>query len=137
MEITRRTKNDYTIFGIKGSLDMNNVKYIKKVFEDELKKSVVHIAIDMRELNYIDSSGIGSFIGLMTRLKALGGQVVLVNMRDDIERIFSMTKLLAFFKVFKTEEEFYNSLSTPEGGPVNKGTATDPEDSGNMQGGFY
>ncbi len=111
MEITRRINKDYTIFGIKGNLDMNNVKYVKKVFDDELKKEVRYIAIDMKELNYIDSSGIGSFIGLMTRLRNVGGQVVLINMRNDIERIFSMTKLLAFFRVFKTEEEFINFVA--------------------------
>lgn len=110
MEITRRIKADYTIFGIKGSLDMNNVKYVKKVFDEELQKNVKSVAIDMKELHYIDSSGIGAFIGLMTKLKAIGGQVVLINMQTDIERIFNMTKLLAFFKVFRTEEEFNTSL---------------------------
>ena len=110
MEVTKKSKGDYVIFGIKGSLDMNNVKFIKKIFDDEVEKGALSIAIDMKALNYIDSSGIGSFIGLMTKLKAAGGQVVLVNMNDNIERIFSMTKLLAFFKVYKTEEEFYQSI---------------------------
>ena len=114
MEVTKRIKNGYIIFGIKGNLDMNNVKYIKKIFDDAVDNGAASVAIDMAELNYIDSSGIGSFIGLMTKLKSTGGNVVLLNMKDDIERIFSMTKLLAFFKVFKTDEEFYQS--TGDGG---------------------
>jgi anti-anti-sigma factor len=110
MEVTKKSRGQFVILGIKGSLDMNNVKYIKKIFDDTVDSGINSVAIDMGELNYIDSSGIGSFIGLMTKLKGLGGSVVLLNMKPDIERIFAMTKLLAFFKVFKTEEEFLQSI---------------------------
>lgn len=110
MQVTKRLKGPYIIYTIIGNLDMNNVKYVRHIFDDSIAHGAKYIAIDMRELKYIDSSGIGSFISLMTKLKEVGGQVVLVNMSNDIERIFSMTKLLAFFKVYKTDVEFYNAL---------------------------
>ncbi len=136
MEVTKKIKGECVIFGIKGSLDMNNVKFIKKIFTDATDSGAKSVAIDMNALTYIDSSGIGSFIGLMTKLRGAGGYVVLINMNEDIKRIFTMTKLLVFFKVFESEEEFYQSIvedvqaggSTPtptgEGTPTGVGTQT-------------
>jgi len=139
MQVTKKIKGEYIVFGISGSLDMNNVKFIKKIFDDATDNGVTAVAIDMKELTYIDSSGIGSFIGLMTKLKGMGGQVVLMNMNEDIKRIFAMTKLLAFFKVFNTEEEFNQSVdestrapdATGEGG----GMVPPTEPSGTPTGG--
>lgn len=118
MQITKKVKGQFVIFSISGNLDMNNVKFVKKIFDDEVNKGTKYVAIDMKNLSYIDSSGIGSFIGLMSKLRQVGGQVILLNMNPEIERIFSMTKLLAFFKVYKSEEEFLGSTgetSTTEG----------------------
>lgn len=118
MQITKKVKGQFVIFSISGNLDMNNVKFVKRIFDDEVNKGTKYVAIDMKNLSYIDSSGIGSFIGLMSKLRQVGGQVILLNMNPEIERIFSMTKLLAFFKVYKSEEEFLSSTgetSTPEG----------------------
>ena len=109
MQITKRVKDKFVILGISGNLNMNNVKLVKKVFDSEVEKGAKFIAIDMQNLTYIDSSGIGSFIGLMRKLKGIGGQIYLVNMSPDIEKIFSMTKLLAFFKVYHTMEEFLSA----------------------------
>ncbi len=106
MQITKKVKDKFVILGITGNLNMNNVKLVKNVFDSEVDKGAKFIAIDMKNLTYIDSSGIGSFIGLMSRLKGVGGQIYLVNMSSDIEKIFSMTKLLAFFKVYPTLEDF-------------------------------
>ncbi len=113
MQITKRVKGEYVIFSISGDLDMNNVKFAKEIFNNEVNKGTKYVAIDMKELSYIDSSGIGSFIGLMSKLRNVGGQVILLNMSPEIERIFSITKLLAFFKVYKSEEEFYNAIGYP------------------------
>ncbi|MBN1897565.1 MAG: STAS domain-containing protein [Spirochaetes bacterium] len=110
MQITKRTKDQFVILAISGSLDLNNIKPVKEIFEDEIKKGTKYVVIDMKELAYIDSSGIGSFIGLMSKLRQIGGQVILMNMSPEIERIFSMTKLLAFFKVFKTEQDFIKAI---------------------------
>ncbi len=116
MQITKKVTGQFVVFTIIGNLDMNNVKFVKKVFDDEIAKGTKYIAIDMKSLNYIDSSGIGSFIGLVSRLRQVGGQVVLMNMSSEIERIFSMTKLLGFFKVFKNEGDFLKSAGAASEG---------------------
>ena len=54
MEVTKKIKGEYVIFAIKGSLDMNNVKYIKKIFDDAVDNGATSVAIDMISLNYID-----------------------------------------------------------------------------------
>ncbi|MDD5067641.1 MAG: STAS domain-containing protein [bacterium] len=115
MQITKKIIRKYVVLGVRGNLNMNNVHFIKQIFENEINKGVKFIVIDMKDLTYIDSSGIGSLINLMSKLRSISGQICLMNMRQDIERIFSMTKLLSFFKIFKNEEEFINSLGVQNG----------------------
>lgn len=110
MQVTRKIRGKFVVLGIRGTLNMSNVHFVKQIFENELARGIKYVAIDMKELVYIDSSGIGSLINLMSKLRSLGGMIVLLNMRQDIERIFSMTKLLSFFKIFRSEEEFLRDL---------------------------
>ena len=114
MEVTKKTKGAYEILGIKGSLDMNNVKFIKKIFDDSMASGIKIVAIDMSSLTYIDSSGIGSFISLVSKVKPRGGSVILMTIRDEVFRIFQMTKLTGFFKIFKNELEFEQKLKLDE-----------------------
>lgn len=114
MQVTKKTLGQVVIIGISGNLDMNNVKLVKEIFDKEVEKGSKNIAIDMSNLNYIDSSGIGVFIGLMRKLKEVGGSVILFNLTENIKRIFQMTKLLGFFKVYENENELLSQFQPPE-----------------------
>jgi anti-anti-sigma factor len=53
--------------------------------------------MDMTNLNYIDSSGIGTLIQISNWLKNRGGMIVITNVQGNVEKIFELTKLNEFF----------------------------------------
>ncbi len=110
MKVTKKVVENFVILTISGRLDMTNVSEIKSIFDKEIEAGAINVAINMSELDYIDSSGIGSFIGLMSKLKQKGGNVFLFGMKPDIHKIFQMTKLLGFFKVFPDEATFLREV---------------------------
>ena len=108
MQMTKRIKDGVEILAIKGELDLGNVAVVKTIIDREISAGKINLVIDMLELEYIDSSGIGVIINTMNKIRALKGRFVLMNLRDSVLRIFSLTKLTAFFTIIKSESELTN-----------------------------
>jgi anti-sigma B factor antagonist len=104
---------------------MGNV-FIVKVLESRIaadvaprfKQSLVEyvtkgdrtIVVDMSEVTFIDSSGLGALIG---SLKAMGndGELVLCGARDNVASMFKLTRMNKVFRMFSTPEEAVSALS--------------------------
>lgn len=69
--------------------------------DGEFSKLVV-VASDLR---YVNSTGIGVLITLMTRVKNLGKELVLVSPSDQIRKLFALTKLDAVFNIKNSIDE--------------------------------
>lgn len=63
------------------------------------KEKVADLEIDMTNLEYIDSTGLGVLIGALKRLKINGNQVIITNLRDNVKKIFVITGLDEIFKM--------------------------------------
>jgi len=105
MQITKRVKGNIEILAIKGELDLNNAGAVKTILEREINAGKIYLVIDMKNLEYIDSSGIGVFINTVNKIRSLRGIFVLMGLNDNIRRIFNLTKLTSFFKIINSEEE--------------------------------
>jgi anti-sigma B factor antagonist len=72
------------------------------------------ITVDLKNVMIIDSSGIGTLIALQSRLKKNGKEMVVVCDNDTILKVFKITKMFDFFKVYKNMDEadgYFNSVS--------------------------
>lgn len=61
-------------------------------------KKIFNISIDMEKVKYIDSGGLGFFLGLYKKLKANEGKLLMLNTQSQIETTLKMTKLDAYLK---------------------------------------
>jgi len=66
---------------------------------DENKKKVI---VDLEEVKFINSSGLGMLIGGLTTLRNSGGELKLARASKKIEELLKMTKLSTVFDVHKT-----------------------------------
>ena len=57
------------------------------------------IVLDLSELSYMDSSGLGSIIGLYVSVKRAGGQLDVINLSPRVRQLFSLTNVLSLFEV--------------------------------------
>lgn len=118
MKITKRIKNNTVIISFIGELDLNTVPDVKVALEAELNKHPknIELVFDLKDLEYIDSSGLGVFIKMAGRIKQNQGTYMLMGLVPRIQRIFDMTKLSFFFKILRDEEEL-NLISKRSDGP--------------------
>jgi anti-sigma B factor antagonist len=74
---------------------------------DVVKKLIAQtpaIVMNLREVNYIDSGGLGTLVSLFTSARNAGGAVKLASLSQRVGDLLQVTKLLTIFEVFDNEE---------------------------------
>jgi anti-anti-sigma factor len=80
-----------------GKLTFENTQALK----DEVREKIPghkRILIDLKEVPQVDSSGLGTIVGLYVSARTRGCRVEVVNASDQIRNLFSMTNLLSLFE---------------------------------------
>ncbi len=95
--ITRADTDDRTVLALSGTLDVNSAPELGKVIEQVLQVRRSKVTVDLRALELIDSSGVAVLVALYERVRQGGGQVQVINARDQPLAIF---KLLRMHHVF-------------------------------------
>lgn len=63
------------------------------------------IVLNLAEVNYIDSGGLGTLVGLYTSARSQGGSVKLANLTHRVGDLMQVTKLLTVFDVYEGEDK--------------------------------
>jgi len=79
---------------------------VKKLLEQSPK-----VVMNLREVNYIDSGGLGTLVSLYTSARNAGGAVKLASLSQRVGDLLQVTKLLTIFEVFDSEEEAARSFA--------------------------
>ena len=112
MQIEERVVNDVTILDLKGKITLGDGD---EVLKDKINSLVLQnrrrILLNLAEVPYIDSAGLGEVVRTYTTVSRQGGQLKLVNLTKRITDLLSITKLLTVFETFDTEAEALKSYS--------------------------
>ena len=80
-------------FTVGGEIDISNAKDLKAKLEASLAEARQSIALDLSELKYIDSTGLGVIIGVYSAIKKDGLSVKVVNPRDNVKKLLNISGL--------------------------------------------
>jgi anti-sigma B factor antagonist len=89
---------DYILISIAGFLDAHTVTNFETKMDELVGAGKNKVVIDMKNLTYISSAGIGAMMGLTQRLRKLGGDLVLL---EPSEKVFKILDLLGFTRIFR------------------------------------
>ncbi|HNP96330.1 MAG TPA: STAS domain-containing protein [Cyclobacteriaceae bacterium] len=106
MNFRQEIKTNLLILRIEGDLigEDNGTQLIEAVNE-AVSHKVVTCVVDISELRYINSSGIGVLITILTKFRNKGGEVYLMNPSESVKKLLAITKLNAIFQVVASEDE--------------------------------
>ena len=94
MEIRNKIYGNILYVTMSGELDENNAIYSKSVLDDLFEKSGFNqVIIDLSELEFMDSTGVGILIGRYKKLKEKNIPIFICNPSKHAEKIFNMTGL--------------------------------------------
>jgi anti-sigma B factor antagonist len=81
-------------------------KTIRELLDDGRKKIVLNLA----DVNYIDSSGIGELVTAFTTVKKAGGDLKLLQLTKRVHDLLQLTKLFTVFEVYSDENTALRSF---------------------------
>ena len=72
------------------------------------------IILNMADVTYLDSAGIGELVAAYTTVTTAGGQLKLLNLAKRVHDLLNITKLYTIFETFEDEASAIASFSVPE-----------------------
>jgi len=106
MKVSSEVKNETLIIKLEGDLiGENDGAGVLSKATDAIQQKILKCVIDISNLRYINSSGIGVLITVLTKFRNKGGEVYLLKPSESVQKLLVITKLNAIFQIAKTEEE--------------------------------
>jgi anti-sigma B factor antagonist len=111
MNFQHRIEDDYVLITLQGNLiGEESGSGILEIANDVISKGVVKCIVDIGDVKYINSTGIGVLITLLTKFRNQSGEMVLIKPSEHVQKLLIITKLTAIFNIVETIEEAANSL---------------------------
>ena len=112
MHIDERVVGNVMILDVKGKITLGEGdEALRDRINQLISKEQKRILLNLADVPYIDSAGLGEIVRTYTTVKNKGGQLKLVNLTKRIIDLLMITKLFTVFETFETEPEALKSFS--------------------------
>lgn len=105
MDIEYKNIGEHKIIQVTGEVDLYNVSELKKALFSITDGNCKSVIVDMKNVNYMDSSGIGALVAGQKKMRAHNGTFALMNIHEDVLNILKLATLDRFFRIYESEEE--------------------------------
>lgn len=96
---TLDTLNNFWAVSLAGELDVSTAEELKKCLHKLVDEKNIDIKLNLEDLDYIDSTGLGVMIGILKRLKIEDKEVYIEKPKNNVRKIFNITGLDKIFKM--------------------------------------
>ncbi len=105
LTITTRSVDDHTVVSVAGEIDVYTAPQLRVKLVDLVDAGDRHLVVDMRDVDFLDSTGLGVLVGTLKRVKAANGSLALVCTQERIVKIFRITGLERVFTIASSVED--------------------------------
>lgn len=122
MELTTKKVRDIIVVGLAepGTLEASNVEPFREAMAN-LVEGTTRLLIDMGNITFLDSSGLGALVAIWRSVSARDGEMKLCRIGPMVRTVFELTRIHRIFEIYDTEEEALASYQAgSEGGSQGK-----------------
>ncbi len=105
MELKIRKSGETYIIDVNGEMDLYNSYKLKELVTRMLEKKVGRFIINLENVDYIDSSGIGALIYICSTIKKMNLKLIITNIHGSVKKVIELTKLMGYFPITQTIED--------------------------------
>jgi len=100
------------IVRLRGEMDHHTADAVRYKMEEALRSgSVEHVILSLKDLQFMDSSGIGVILGRYKQVRGKGGKMVVCDVNPNVHRLFELSGL---FKILTVHDNERNAISSLE-----------------------
>ena len=112
MQIDERAVGDVVVLDLKGKITLGKGdELLKDKVNSLVNQGHKKILLNLAEVPYIDSAGLGEIVRTFTTVSRQGGSLKLLNLTKRITDLLAITKLLTVFETFDAENDAIRSFS--------------------------
>jgi anti-sigma B factor antagonist len=112
IKATAREVGNVTIVDLSGRITLGEgSSTLRQMVRDLLAKNQRKILLNLGDINYIDSSGIGELVSSFTAVRHQGGELKLLQLTKKVHDLLQITKLYTVFDVHDSEQAAIDSFS--------------------------
>lgn len=108
MEIKIKELKGRKVIAVTGDIDMYTSPRLRTELMNLVQKKIPVLVIDFKDVSYIDSSGIATFVEGLKGMKSYSGSLRLSHIPNGIMEIFRFSKLDRVFDIYKKTEDAVN-----------------------------
>ena len=113
MTLKERRVGDVSILDLKGRLVLDEGDDIlRSRINDLVNEGRLKIVVNLHDVTYVDSCGVGVLIGKYVSVRKKGGDVKLLHLTPRSYRLMEISKLLSVFETFDSEERAVGSFAS-------------------------
>src|SRR5512147_1075459 len=113
MQIDERTVGDVMVLDVKGKITLGEGdELLKDKVNSLLNQGQKKIVLNLAEVPYIDSAGLGEIVRTYTTVSRQGGSLKLLSLTKRITDLLAITKLLTVFETYDNEADAVRSFSS-------------------------
>ena len=112
MRASTRQIGTIAIVDISGRIELGEgSSVLRATVKDLVAKGQKHILLNLGEVNYIDSAGVGELVSAFTSVRNQGGELKLLNLTKKVHDLLQITKLYTVFDVKDDEASAISSFN--------------------------
>jgi anti-sigma B factor antagonist len=108
LKVDKHQNNGKTFVFVAGEIDAYTAPRLREELLPLAQEPNQSLIVSLKDVSYIDSTGLGVFIGIFKLLMKNDGQLKLVNLSDRLERLFQITGLSNIIDISTNQEVGYN-----------------------------
>ncbi|WP_100374539.1 STAS domain-containing protein [Bacillus sp. FJAT-45037] len=105
LEITHKSLDNKEFVSVTGEIDAYTAPKLREALTPLAQQENKRIVVEMSNVQYIDSTGLGIFVGILKLADANGGSLVLTGVTDRVYRLFAITGLDEVIEIEQSEGE--------------------------------
>lgn len=90
----------FSVVGVTGELDVATAPQLREALIDLADNNKVNVAINLLDVGFMDSSGLGVLVTALKRMRGLGGDVSLICTNPQILQVLDITNLDSVFRIY-------------------------------------
>lgn len=102
--MTLRENADIKIIDVKTDLSSYAASDLRKILEDLLSNKVNKIVVNLCEVKHINSTAVGTLVGIAKRLRQNGGDLKLCNLASTLTRTFNLIGASSVVEIYESEK---------------------------------
>jgi anti-anti-sigma factor len=93
-----------------GLLDGTKATQVRQEIDDILDQRADIVLIDLKDVTFIDSSGLGALVSALKAVRSAGGKLFICSINTQVRMLFELTSMDRVFQIFKNQDEFTGAV---------------------------